>query len=122
MRPSIHLTDWRMEPGSVAAMRLQAQCLYPKRGGTVAERVRQAGGIQAQEIAAALWSIGTRTERLKAADVELARIEQRSIVLTWAMRGTRHFVAAADLGWLLPLFGRRTIAANQRRYRELGLN
>jgi hypothetical protein len=103
-------------------LRLRAQQLQPKSTLPVAELVQTVGGIQAQEVAAALWSIGTRSARLTAGDVETARNEERSVILTWAMRGTRHLVATEDYGWLLPLLAPYTIRANQRRYAELGLS
>jgi hypothetical protein len=103
-------------------LRLRAQQLQPKSSLSVSELVQAVGGIQAQEIAAALWSIGTRSAQLTAGDVEKARNEERSVILTWAMRGTRHLVATADYGWLLPLLAPYTIRANQRRYAELGLD
>ncbi|MGH2368142.1 MAG: winged helix DNA-binding domain-containing protein, partial [Chloroflexota bacterium] len=55
-------------------------------------------------------------------DVERARLEERSVVRTWAMRGTLHLVATEDLGWLLPVLGPVFIAANRRRRAELGLD
>jgi len=36
--------------------------------------------------------------------VDRARIEERSIVRTWAMRSTMHLLATEDIGWVLPLF------------------
>ena len=38
------------------------------------------------------------------------------------MRGTLHVVAAADLPWLLPLFGPEFIRQTARRYAQLGLD
>jgi hypothetical protein len=49
-------------------------------------------------------------------------VNRRSIVRTWAMRGTLHLVAAEDLPWLLALLGPVFVAATRRRYRELGLD
>ena len=90
--------------------------------GGVADAVRAAFGLQAQMPAAAALSVRARTTGLVAADIERARVEGRSVVRTWCMRGTLHLVAAEDLRWLLALVGPRTIAGRARRYAELGLD
>ncbi len=54
-------------------------------------------------------------------DVEDA-VQQRSIVRTWLMRGTLHFVTPNDVGWMLDLFAPGIIAGSARRYRELELD
>ena len=78
--------------------------------------------IQAQDARAAGLAIRARTRGLTAADVERARVGERSIVRTWAMRGTLHLVATEDLGWMLALFGERYLASNRRRRAQLGLD
>ena len=44
-----------------------------------------------------------------------------AIVRTWPMRGTLHFVAAEDLGWLVGLLGPRVLSASPARRRQLGI-
>jgi hypothetical protein len=61
------------------------------------------------------------TERLTDSDVEKARVEERSVVRTWAMRGTLHLVPADDLRWMLGLIGPLMIRKMHRRHLELGL-
>jgi hypothetical protein len=102
--------------------RLRAQRLAPRHDGGVAGLVRALGGVQAQDAAAAALAVRARTVGLTAADVELARVEERSIVRTWAMRGTLHLVPAEDARWLLRLFGPRLVAADRRRRAELGID
>ena len=53
--------------------------------------------------------------------MDAARLEDRSIVLMWAMRGTLHLVTAQDYGWLRPLVLEPQIANAHRRLRQLGL-
>jgi hypothetical protein len=48
-------------------------------------------------------------------------VADRSIVRTWPMRGTLHFVAAEDVRWMLSLSGARTVARAASRSRQLGL-
>ena len=54
-------------------------------------------GVQAQVMSAAELSIGARVDGLKRADVQRALWQDRTLVKTWAMRGTIHLFAAEDL-------------------------
>lgn len=105
-------------------LRLHAQRLLLPSSDKVAsaEVVREMCGIQAQEMQAAALAIRARSIGLVAADVEQARVQERSIVRTWAMRGTLHVLAGDDLNWLMPLVGPVFVAANRRRRMELGLD
>jgi hypothetical protein len=105
-------------------LRLRAQRLAPatSRNTDVVALVRAICGVQAQELPAASLSVRARTAELTAEDVERARVADRSIVHTWAMRGTLHLLATEDLGWLLPLLGPIFMAADRRRRAELGLD
>lgn len=109
----------------VRFLRLRAQYLVRQASDapkTVAEIVRDMGGIQAQETAAAALALRVRGSGLLMSDVECALVQERSIVRTWGPRGTLHFLPAEDLGWLLPLLGPVFIASNRRRREELGLD
>jgi len=59
---------------------------------------------------------------LRAVDVDRARVEERSIVRTWAMRSTMHMLATDDIGWVLPLFDPGLAADSRRRLGQLGLD
>jgi DNA glycosylase AlkZ-like len=83
---------------------------------------RQTAGIQAQEPRAGRLGFRARSARLHAADVDRARIEERSIVRTWAMRSTMHLLATEDIGWVLPLFDPGLAADSRRRLGQLGLD
>lgn len=67
----------------------------------------------------ALWA---RTEGLTAERVDQARLRDRSIVLTWAMRGTLHLIASDDHGWLVPLTTEPSIANAHRRLKQEGMS
>ena len=84
--------------------------------------VTAAAGIQAQDRRAARLSVWTRGRHLDAAAIEHALVAERSLVRTWAMRGTLHLVPAADVRWLLDLLGPVFVAATRRRYHDLGLD
>lgn len=82
--------------------------------------VRSLVAVQAQDYLGALWAIGLRAPPLREADVERALVD-RSIVRTWPMRGTLHFVAAADVRWMLELMTPHVVTRAARRLAELGL-
>lgn len=89
---------------------------------SVAQVVHNCCGLQAQDSRQAPLSIRARGRGLTVVDVEQARIEERSIVRTWCMRGTIHYVTVADLPRLLSLFGPLYVDRGQRRLTELGLD
>jgi hypothetical protein len=86
-----------------------------------AEVVARLGAMQAQDYPGALWAVGLRSEGATEADVERA-IAERTIVRTWPMRGTLHFVAVADVRWMLDLLTPRIIAGSAARTRQLELD
>ena len=75
------------------------------------------GAVQAQDYAGAKWSVGLRLPGCTDADVERA-LGTGSIVRTWAVRGTLHFVAGRDVRWMLAIVAPHVIRGNSRRYRE----
>ncbi len=83
---------------------------------------RESAGIQAQEPRAGRLGFRARSTRLRAADVDRARIEDRSIVRTWAMRSTMHLLATEDALWVLPLFDAGLVTDSRRRLGQLGLD
>ena len=104
-------------------LRLRAQRLGPaSAAGTVLDAVRAVVGLQSQSWPATPLGVRCRTRGLTTLDVERARLDQRSVVRSWFMRGTLHLVATEDVGWLLGLLGPGAIAADQRRRSDLGLD
>lgn len=89
---------------------------------TAAGAVRTLCGLQAQELPAGRLAVRPRSRGLTDSAVEAARLEERSIVRTWAMRGTLHLVASEDLAWLRRLLSPGSIRANERRSLQLGLD
>ncbi len=63
--------------------------------------VQAHAAMQAQDLGSGLWSIGIRTGGV--VDDVLAAVERREITRTWPMRGTLHWVPAADVGWMCQL-------------------
>src|SRR5215831_14045710 len=63
-----------------------------------------------------------QNQRIAGATFEQA-LANRTIIRTWPMRGTLHFVAAADVQWMLELLTPRIVANNaQRLLRQFGLD
>jgi hypothetical protein len=85
------------------------------------DAVNWMGAVQAQDYPAALWGIGLRTRGATASSVEAA-IADKKIVRTWPMRGTLHFVAPADVRWMLKYLTPRIVAPGALRFRQLHLN
>jgi hypothetical protein len=105
----------------IAALRLEAQGITHPAASTPEELVTRLGALQAQDYAGALWSIGLRIAGATREDVERA-ITDRTIVRTWPMRGTLHFVPAMDARWMLELLTPRIIAGAAGRHRQLELD
>jgi hypothetical protein len=73
--------------------------------------------VQAQDYLGSLWGIGLRVPGHTEADVEAAEA-RRAIVRTWPMRGTLHFVAAADARWMTRLLAPRVLERHAARWRR----
>jgi hypothetical protein len=79
------------------------------------------GAVQAQDYLGALWALGLRMETATEEAIEQAIVD-RTVVRTWPLRGTLHFVAPADIRWMLALLAPRVIAGRRARYRQLDLD
>ncbi|MGA8482725.1 MAG: winged helix DNA-binding domain-containing protein [Chthoniobacterales bacterium] len=110
-----------MTPRDIVYCRLANQQIARPKYRTPHEMVASLGAMQAQDYLGALWAIGLRLPNASEADVEQA-IANRTIVRSWSLRGTLHFVAAADIRWMLELLAPRVIASGRRRQQELELN
>lgn len=105
----------------IPRLRLTHQHIHSGHGRDVAEVVAALGAMQAQDYTGALWSIGLRAMEATEKSVEDA-VAARTIVRSWPQRGTLHFVAAADLRWMLKLLTPRVLAGSERRWAELELS
>ncbi len=85
------------------------------------EIVSWLGAMQAQDFHGAKWAIGVRSKTLTEAAVVRAYDEGR-ILRTHVLRQTWHFVAAADIRWLIALTGPRILARMAYRHRQLGID
>jgi hypothetical protein len=106
---------------NIAHLRLQNQQIARQQFRTPAEVVSHLGAVQAQEYWGGKWAIGLRLPKATEEDIEQA-IAARTIVRTWPMRGTLHFVPASDVRWMLALTGSRAEAGFAGRHRQLELD
>lgn len=83
--------------------------------------MRSLVAVQAQDYAGGLWAIGNRLAAPARSVVEAAHAD-RTLVRTWPMRGTLHFVAAEDARWLTGLLAPRILKRAAGRNRDLALD
>jgi hypothetical protein len=101
--------------------RLRNQQLTHSDRRNPAQVVAWLGAMQAQDFTAAKWAIGLRAPGCHDATVEQA-FNDGHILRTHVLRPTWHFVAAADIRWLIALSGPRVHAANAYYYRQSNLD
>ena len=114
-----------MNPSQIPQARLAAQQIAAPtsvpRFPTPAQIVSWMGAIQAQDYHSALWSLGLRLPGTTAETIEQT-IADKTIVRTWPMRGTLHYVAAEDARWMLALMTPRVLAGMALRSQRLELD
>jgi hypothetical protein len=106
---------------SIAAARLHNQRITAPGSREAADLVAWFGAVQAQEIPAAKWALGLRMPDGATANEIDRALDDGRIVRTHVMRPTWHFVAAADIHWMLQLTAPRVHQALgfANRYYEL---
>lgn len=104
-----------------ARSRLTAQGLATRGARTPVEVAQRLLAIQAQDPRGARLAIRARSTGLTAADVDRALTVDRSLIVTWANRGTLHLIRAEDHAWLHALTAPRQVTANARRLAEEGV-
>jgi winged helix DNA-binding protein len=107
---------------ALIADRMSNQCLTQPRHRTPADVVKWFGAVQAQEYRPAKWGLSLRlTDDITEAGIERA-LTSGAILRTHVLRPTWHFVAAADIRWMLELTGPRIHRAMASHRRSLGLD
>ncbi len=105
----------------IARQRLQNQRLTAPDFKSAVDAVKWLGAVQAQDYNAAKWALGLRMQNATDDEIEKA-FAQGKIVRTHVMRPTWHFVAPADIRWLLKLTGPRINALMAHYYRKFELD
>ena len=96
-------------PIDVCRLRLAGQFLTRNGPGTPADVVQILGAVQSQDYAGAKWALAQRVRGITDAALEAA-IDAGEILRTHVLRPTWHFVAPADIRWMLALTGARVRA------------
>ncbi len=114
--------DGRMTTPDIARLRLLNQQIAQSNCKTPADVVRWLGAVQAQDLLGSLWAIGLRLSKpVTEVEVEQA-IAEKTIVRSWPMRGTIHFMPAEDAKWITRLLAPRIDAKAIANYRRAGLS
>jgi hypothetical protein len=92
-----------------------------ERAADVVDAVANVVALQGQDVRASRLAVRARTDGLTHADVDAA-LGSGQVVRTWAMRGTLHMVAAADLRWVLRAVGPYFRDRQRPRRLQLGLD
>ncbi len=106
---------------SLAARRLASQQLVGAGARTPLQALARLGAVQAQDYSLAKWALALRAPGSTDAEIEQACADG-AIVRTHLLRPTWHFVAPADVRWLLALTSLRVHRINARIYRQLELD
>src|SRR5689334_859171 len=106
---------------AILQLRLHHQLLAGPRPSRATDVVARLAAVQAQDFIGAKWAIGLRAAGLDDAGVEAA-FDRGDILRTHVMRPTWHFVAPADIRWMLALTAPRVHQASKFYYRQHGLD
>lgn len=106
-----------MTPADLLRLRMVSQGLEQPEFRAPEDVVAWFGAVQAQDYLGSLWAIGSRVRGATEVVVEAAEA-RHAIVRLWPMRGTLHFVAAADVRWITQLLAPRIVAKNMARWKR----
>src|SRR3954452_22747855 len=84
-------------PQVIARRLARSHLLEPAPRARLVDVVREVGLVQAQVLPAAELGLALRVRDATAEDVRRELYERRSLVKTWAIRGTLHLVPADEL-------------------------
>ena len=105
----------------LALLRLIAQRIAGPPGASATDAVGWLTALQAQDYPGAITSIALRAKERTRKGVEEA-MNAGTIVRSWPMRGTLHFVLAEDLGWMLELTAERMLKGAAARRAALDID
>ena len=109
-----------MDAAEACRARLAAQFLSRSSRAGVLDVVRALGAVQAQDYAGAKWALGQRVAGATDASIEKL-VADGGLLRTHVLRPTWHFVAPADIRWMLALTAPRVAAAMASYNRKLEL-
>jgi winged helix DNA-binding protein len=102
---------YRLDPDRVHAWRLERQLLVEAKAASPAEVAGALVGVQAQVTSSAALAIALRSSWPRGKEPAVAAtakaLADRTLVRSWAMRGTLHLFAADDVPTIAAALGRR---------------
>lgn len=112
---------------NLALLRVVAQRLAGPRPAGPADVVAHLSALQGQDLPGAVRAVALRTDpaagELATREAAVrAALGQGTVVRSWPMRGTLHFVPPRDLAWMLSLTRPRMEAGAARRREQLGID
>ena len=110
-----------LTPLDIAQQRFHNQHIARGKFEKPDEVVTWLAAMQGQEYAMAKWGVAQRMREINDAEMEQAFAEGK-ILRTHLLRPTWHFVAPADIRWVLALTGPRVQAVNAYMYRKLEMD
>jgi hypothetical protein len=110
-----------MPPLDILRQRLSNEHLSRQQFDQPVDMVAWLGAVQAQDYAAAKWALGMRLKGASEASLDQA-FNDGAILRTHVMRPTWHFVAPADIRWLLALTAPRVKALLAHYDRQLHID
>lgn len=111
-----------MNSAEIIRRRLANQHLVASTVRTPLEVVATQGAVQAQDFYGALWGLAVRLPAHPTESEVEAWFTDGRILRTHILRPTWHFVAPADMRWMLMLSAPRVHALNAGMYRQLGVD
>jgi hypothetical protein len=102
--------------------RFRAQLLTGPRNRSSEAVVERLLAVQAQDPRGARLAVRSRSVGLRAADVDDALTDRRSLVISWLNRGTLHLVRPEDYWWLHELTTPQIETTNRRRLHQEGVS
>jgi hypothetical protein len=110
-----------VKPVDICARRLGNQGLIRPASTKASEAVARLGAVQAQDYSGGKWALSQRTRGVIDTQVE-AELSDGSILRTHVLRPTWHFVAPADIRWMLALTAPRIRMVLAHYDRTLGID
>lgn len=110
-----------MDDAVIARWRLRNQYLTAPHAGSVADVMERLLAVQAENPSQSAWAVASRTSSPEPGPLA-ATLDSGEVVRTHVLRPTWHYVARADIDWLLALTAPRLFKTfDTQLTRELGL-
>jgi hypothetical protein len=104
----------------ILSIRLHNQHLSNPNFKKVTDVIEHLGAVQAQEYHHTLWALGMRMQNATEEKIE-KEVNKKSVVRTWPMRGTIHYVMPKNVRWMLKYLESRVKSKMQSYFRKAEL-